>query len=386
MGGLCAALSLLRRGFRVRVFERAGSLSEVGAGLHVSPNGTRVLIALGLGEAAEACAAKPVQRVIRLWSSGQTWELPGLGATARDRYGAPYYLMHRADLQAILSEGVRRIDPEAIVLNARCERFEESARRVAAILADGTRMEGHALIGADGIHSAIRRQIFGAHTAEFTGDIAWRGLIPRERLPSRMLATVATNWIGPNASATIYPVRRGEVLNFVGHAKRDDWQEESWLTPGSVAECQADFPGWHGDVMDIIAAIDTPYKWGLFIRQPMARWGEGRVSLLGDACHATLPYLAQGANMAIEDGFVLGRCMDAYRGDLARGLRAYEDARRERTAQIILRSTEMSKRFHNDALSTAEGAVAYVEREWHPDNVRARYDWIYSYDATTVGI
>lgn len=386
MGGLCAALSLLQRGFRVRLFERAGTLSEVGAGLHVSPNGTRVLLALGLGEAAEAVAAKPQQRVIRLWSSGQTWELPGLGATARDRYGSPYYLMHRADLQAILAEGVRRIDPGAIVLNARCEGFEQTPAGVALVLADGTKVEGDALVGADGIHSAVRRQLFGPHRAEFTGDIAWRGLIPRERLPDRMLATVATNWIGPNASATIYPVRRGEMLNFVGHAKRGDWREESWLTPGTVAECQADFPGWHRDVMDIIAAIDMPYKWGLFIREPMARWGEGRVSLLGDACHATLPYLAQGANMAIEDGYVLGRCLEAHREDLPRGLRAYEAARRERTAQVIRRSTEMSKRFHNDALATAEGAVAYVEREWHPDNVRARYDWIYSYDATSVGI
>ena len=169
--------------------------------------------------------------------------------------------------------------------------------------------------------------MFGAGRPEFTGLMAWRGVIPRERLPAGRMPLAGTNWIGPGRHVVHYPLRRGELLNFVGVVERDDWQIESWTAQGTRGECLADFAGWHGDVRRLIEAIDVPFKWALMTRAAMSRWSEGRVTLLGDACHATLPMLAQGAVMAIEDGIVLARCLAKYGADHATAFARYEAAR-----------------------------------------------------------
>lgn len=379
LGGLTAALSLIRSGHEVHVFEQATQLGEVGAGLQLSANATRIFDALGIGAALRAVASEPAGKEVRLWSSGQTWKLFDLGAESIAKYGHPYFTMYRPDLHKVLVDAVQEAQPGAIVLGARCESFLESNGRVVLKLSDGRHIEGDALIGADGVHSQIRKQLYGGDAPVFSGCLAWRGVIPAERLPERLRRPIGTNWIGPGGHVIHYPLRRGELVNFVGIVERSDWTLESWTTAGTVAECAKDFEGWHEDVQTLIQSIETPYKWALMQREPMTRWSFGRTSLLGDACHPTLPFLAQGAAMAIEDGAMLARCINQYAGNLELALKRYEDARIERTSRIVRGSSENARRFHNPALASLDGAIQYVEREWAEERVRERYHWLFDY-------
>jgi salicylate hydroxylase len=386
LGGLTAALALLQRGFEVQVFEQAAELREVGAGVQISANGSRALHALGVGEAVEREACEASGKEIRLWSSGQTWKLFDLGEESVARYGHPYYTVYRPDLHGALADAVRRASPDAIYLGTRVAGFSEDADGVTLHLADGSEARGDALIGADGIHSRIRLSLFGEDHARFSGMLAWRGVIPMAALPPHMRRTVATNWIGPGRHVVHYPLHRGELMNFVGIVERSDWQVESWTERGTTEELAADFAGWHEDVQAMIRAIAVPYKWALMLRPPLERWTAGRVTLLGDACHPTLPMMAQGAVQAIEDGFVLGRALEAGRADLPAALLRYEEARRERTNRMVVASAENAARFHNPALAEAAGAQAYVDREWAEERVRERYDWLFRYRVDEVAV
>ena len=386
IGGLTAALALLRRGIDVDVYEQAGALGDVGAGVQISANGTRALYALGLGEALAALACEPAGKEVRLWSSGQTWKLFDLGAVSVARYGFPYLTLHRADLHGVLAAAVRREKPDAIHLGARCTGFVEEGGRVTLEFEGGGRAAGDALVGADGVHSTIRQALFGADRPDFTGLIAWRGVIPTDRLPPHLVRMVGTNWIGPGRHVVHYPLRRGTLMNFVGAVERDDWRVESWTAQGTADECARDFAGWHDDVQTLIRAIETPYKWALMVRASLERWTVGRVSLLGDACHSTLPTLAQGAVMAIEDGYILARCFEASGGEVERALQRYERARRARTRRMVEGSAENAKRFHSRALSSAAEGQRYVDTEWSEERVRERYEWLFVYDVTSVEV
>lgn len=382
IGGLTAALALLRAGIDVEVFEQATRFGEVGAGIQMSANGTRCLFDLGLEAPLRAVASVPAGKQIRLWSTGQRWTLFDLGERSVERYGFPYLMLHRADLHGVLVQAVRALKPDAIRLGAKFLGHEEREGRVWLDIEGAAPMGFDALIGADGIHSACRAQMFGAGTPWFTGCMAWRGLVPAADLPAHLAEPVGTNWVGPGAHVITYPVRRGELINFVGVVERGDWTHESWNSRGRVEDCLRDFQGWHEDVQRIIRAIDQPYQWALLGREPMPVWSKGRATLLGDACHPTLPFLAQGAMMAIEDGVVLAHCLAASPEDLAGALRRYESLRQARTARIVRGSADNARRFHNPELAHAEGAAAYVEREWTPEQVNRRYDWLFSYDAT----
>ncbi|MEJ0015127.1 MAG: FAD-dependent monooxygenase [Acetobacteraceae bacterium] len=394
IGGIVAALALLQRGFEVALYEQATELRELGAGVQISPNGARVLRELGLLPAMQAIAAVPVAKEVRLFDTGQAWRVQDLGADAEDRFGAPYWLVHRGDFHAVLVQALAERAPGAISIDARCTDFTQDAGGVTLLLEDGEMVRGAALIGADGVHSRIREALFGTARATFTGFMAWRGVVPMERLPERLRQRYGMTWIGPHGHVVTYPLRRGELLNFVAAIERDDWLIESWSEPGTVAECRRDLAAWHPDVLAIVDAIDVPYKWAMLGREPLAQWSVGRVSLLGDACHPTLPFLAQGANMAIEDGMVLARCLDAQlvaahdaeAKDMQGALRRYEAARLERTSRIVRASLENVSRYHNPGLADPAQAQALMAREFAPRAMGARYDWLYDYDATTIPV
>jgi salicylate hydroxylase len=263
--------------------------------------------------------------------------------------------------------------------------YEQAGGRVRLLIEDGRVVEGDCAVGADGVHSRLRQQMAGEGKSEFMGIIAWRGLAPRDKLSPELQRLVGTNWVGPGGHVITYPLRGGEILNFVGFGERADWTVESWTTPGTKEECAADFRDWHPLVHEIIENVDQPYKWALVGRAPLQTWTDGAVTLMGDACHPTLPFLAQGAIMAIEDGFVLARCLDA-EGDIESALLRFQNARVKRTTDIVLGSTAAGKRFHNPVLADPKAALSYVEREWTPEKTRTRYDWLFEYDATTAPI
>ena len=386
LGGLAAALALLRHGFRVTVLEQAPALGEVGAGVQLSANATRVLSLLGLDDTVAACGAEPSGKIIRHWSTGRTWEIFDLAGNSRAKYGHPFAMFHRADLHAALEHGVRRMDPSAIRLNSRCESVDMSGLRPAVILQNGERIEGDLVVGADGVHSRVRIPLAGPDKAQFSGCYAWRGVIPTASLPEHLRAPVGVNWVGPGRHVVQYPLRRGELTNLVGIVEGQDWQVESWTQKGSMADCLKDFEGWHEDVQTMIRSIATHYKWAFMVREPLQHWSTGCVTLLGDAAHPTLPFLAQGAAMAIEDGYVLARALAVHRDDVQTALAAYEAARVDRTSAIVRGSNDNIARFHNPKLADPEGAAQYIDEQWAPEKVRQRYEWLFEYKADEVPV
>jgi salicylate hydroxylase len=385
IGGLTAALACLRRGFDVEVYEQASELKEVGAGLQLSANGNRALYELGLERDLKRLSCEASGKEIRLWNTGEMWKLFDLGAESVARYGYPYFTVYRPDLLQVLSDAVREIKPDVIHLNARCESFEQDESGVTLCFAGGRSSRGDALIGADGVHSKVRQALFGKDQPEFTGLMAWRGVIDMNRLPEAMRRKVGMNWVGPGGHVVNYALNVGRLMNFVGIRERGDWLVESWNQAGTREECAADFVGWHDDIQRMIQAIDVPYKWALMTRAPLPHWSVGRVSLLGDACHSTLPFLAQGAVMSIEDGFILARALETY-SDIPTALQRYEAARLERTTRIVEGSAGNARRFHNPELEHAVGARAYVSREWNEARVKERYEWLFTYDVMTVPV
>jgi salicylate hydroxylase len=386
IGGLVTTLALLKHGMDVDVYEQSAQLGEVGAGIQISPNGTRVLLALGLEEALRRIAVSPLRKEIRHWRTGKTWNWYNLGAASDERYGAPHVLLHRGDLHAMLVEAVRRLKPDAIHLGNRCVDIIRADGHVDAQFASGETVRAAYVSGADGIHSKIRERLFGPSRPEFTGCVAWRAVVPMQRLPESAATMVSTNWLGPRGHVLHYPIRGGELLNLLAIVERDDWQVESWTVQGTTDELANDFPGWHPDVQAIIRNIDTPFKWALMVRGPMPQWSEGRVTLLGDACHPTLPFLGQGGVMAIEDSYVIAACLKKHFSDPESAMARYEDIRRERTSAVVRKSHENRRQAFNPALADQDEAVVSVAEDWQQTLARERQDWLYTYDATAIQI
>jgi salicylate hydroxylase len=386
IGGLAAALALLRRGLDVEVFEQSREFKEVGAGISISSNGTRVLDALGLKAALANVEVISSRRDIRHWKTGETWKWFEIGEPSRQGSGTRHMHLHRGDLHSILADAVRALKPDAVKLGRRCVAVTQTDAQVQVRFDTGEHTTAANVIGADGIHSKVRECLFGADSPEFTGCVAWRGLVPMDRLPPDVSAMVGTNWLGPNGHVLQYAVRRGELMNFVGFVERDDWQVESWTVEGTTAELANDFRGWHPDVHAIIRTIETPFKWALMLRRPMERWTKGRVTLLGDACHPTLPFLGQGAVMAIEDGYVLAACLAKYFDQPAAALARYEDIRREWTAAVVRKSHENRRQAFSPALADDDAVAASVARDWQQVRVEERLSWLFEYDATALEI
>jgi len=385
LGGLTAALALMLKGLKVTVYEQAHELKEVGAGVQLGPNAVGVLYHLGLEEQLRGISTNTQGKRVRLWNTGQSWPLFDLGALSVSMYGFPYLTVHRADLQRILVDKIIELDSSCIVLNAKVSGVSQNARGVNITFEGRENVACDVLVGADGVRSLVRRSLFGLDEAKQSGIMAWRGVIDCKKLPAHMHENIATNWVGPGAHVVQYPLRRGELMNFVGAIEGNRWDIESWSEKGDTQECLEDFKGWHEDIHTLIKAIDTPYKWVLKVRDPMRQWSVGAVTLLGDACHPMLPFLAQGAGMALEDAYILARCLSSS-DSVPQALERYENARVERTSRVVEGSNANAKRFHNPALADALGAADYVRREWNEERVKERYEWLFRYNAETVEI
>jgi salicylate hydroxylase len=335
IGGLATALALLRSGWRVRVYEQAAALGEAGAGISISPGAAAGLASLGL-EAQLLRVSRPVTRLA--FAHFQTGEVLSENAapaeTARDPgLWVPRHL-HRADLQSILVQAVRRLDPGALMLGRRLTRLAQGPR-VVAHFADGNRAESEVLIAADGVRSAARRELFGAEAPRFAGQVAFRCLIPRALAEPFLRAGPAVVSIGAGRIFHRYLIRDGSLLNVVGIAQSDAWPHEGWNTPATAEEFLALYHDFHADVTGLIRLARGPdlIKWGLFVRPPLDRWSVGRIALLGDAAHPILPFLGLGAALAIEDAIVAARALDAV-PPIEAALECYRATRKERVERV----------------------------------------------------
>jgi salicylate hydroxylase len=380
IGGLSAALALARSGHEVEVVERSGVISEVGAGLQLSPNAMKGLAALGVAEAAEAVSSEPEALELRIGKSGgKVFAIP-VGQAARKRYGAPYLHIHRADLVEVLRGEAERAGAK-VRLGARVAAYrrEPDPAGVRVGLDTGDIVWADVLVGADGMRSTVRRLMFGAEHPRFTGAVAWRAIAPIGACPD--LPNAAVVWAGAGKHAVTYRIRGGTLINFVGVVEESDWQEEGWDEEGDKKQLAAAFEGWAEPVTAVIGAARACHRWALFDRDPLARWSEGRVTLLGDACHPMPPFQAQGAAMAIEDAVVLARCLGETDKPEA-ALLEYQNKRRKRTAKVLASARSNMGVFHrsNFVTQAATYGPMRVANTVLPAFVRARQDWIYSYD------
>lgn len=344
IGGLTTALTLLQQGMDVTVVEQAPALRDVGAGIQISANGVAVLRRLGLEQALAAAAVRPESFEFLDLETGEFLVGLPLGELHAERYGNRFYQLHRADLLDAL---VAAIPSEILRLDSRCIRVEQDESTVQVKLASGDVVSGDALIGADGLHSVVREQIHGTEEPTFDGFLMWRGLIPEERLRSVALERRCYLWVGPGRSVVAYWVRRGELFNFVGTVPATEVHRESWSASGDVADLRRSFRGAEERVEAIIHAIDNAFITGLFYRDPLDRWAVGRVALLGEAAHAMMPFLAQGACQAIEDAWIIGQCLARHDCDgVADALIEYEQRRWPRTTKVQAAARAMVKQLH----------------------------------------
>jgi salicylate hydroxylase len=360
----------------VQIFEQAPQLTEVGAGIQMSANAMHVLNHLGLGEAISAMAVRPEAYVFRLHDTGEVISQFALAGEHLKLHRAPYNQLHRADFQQLLASQVH----ERIHLNSRVTGFEETPAEARVRLASGETVRGDLLIGADGVKSAVRAQIAGAAQPVYTGDAAWRLTIPTAKLPRDFMPPVMSVWMGPGAHDVCYYLRAGALLNFVGLVETDEVSEESWTARFPWEKLKADFAGWHRDIQTIVdlADRDECFRWSLFYRPPISDWSTRRATLLGDSVHATLPYLAQGAAMAIEDGAVLTRALEM--ADVPEALQIYQRNRVARTTKIVEGSSGNRTLFHMRDQQALRQAFA------RRDEGAARNAWLYSYNPLTVNL
>ncbi|MFP1678977.1 FAD-dependent monooxygenase [Alloalcanivorax sp. C16-2] len=380
IGGLTAAACLLQRGIDVDVYEQADELGEVGAGIQVSANASRVYQHIGILDDLVEAGSCPEAYRFRLFDSGEVLQTIPLGSAYVRRHGVPYVSVHRADLHRLLVERVTALKPDAIHLGVEVTGFEELQQGgVTLRFADGGCVTGRALLGADGIKSAVRRQIVGAAPVTYTGDASWRVVVESENVAEEHRQRTVDIWVGPGKHAVTYPMRGDRLINLVGCVEHDEWDEESWVASRPWHELKEDFQGWHPSIGALIDAADRDhcYRWAMNNRPPVENWTSGHATLLGDAAHPTLPYMAQGAAMAVEDAAVLARALEAEpRTDEA--LRLYQRNRIERTTRIVNESSSNRRLFHLN--STAELREEFAKRDISSE----RSAWLFSYDPVRV--
>jgi salicylate hydroxylase len=377
IGGLTAAISLLKAGYDVHVYEQSRLLSEVGAGINIGPNAARLLIRLGLGEECAKVAFRSPFFHQRRWQDGKTLTRTPLGETIEKEFGAPHYIFHRGELHALLAKAV---PPERVHLSHRCVGVEQSGGKVRALFANGASIAFDALIAADGIHSSVRKALLGPEQPRFACR-AYRGLIPAEKVTD--FPRESTAWLGPGRHLVHYFVSAGKLLNFVGHVEQEAWISESWTEPGSVDDLRAAYAGWHPQVQRLIDAVDETFVWAVMDRTPINRWTCGRVTLLGDACHPMLPFMGQGGAQAIEDAVALTACLQRCGGDVESAFKLYESVRLPRANRIQSESWDNKTRFHMPDGPDQEARDAAMARGMTDWSYRA-VAWVYGHDAGNI--
>jgi salicylate hydroxylase len=358
IGGIGAAVALARAGIDVGVYEQAQQLTEVGAGVSLAPNGLRMLERLGVGEGIRRAGSRYAAAQLRLFD-GQVVEhdlyqfaVPGQNVG-----------IHRADLLGLLAD---QLPPGTVRTGCRCTGFRQDAHSATAIFADGTTATGDVMIGADGIHSVLQGFVVAPAEPVFSGVVAYRGLVPRQEACP---ADAMQMWVGEGKHFLVFPVRAGQLLNYVGFVSSDTAIRESWSAAGDPVALAGHFAGWDPAIGQVIAAISGPggsgFQWGMYDRAPLPRWSSGRLTLLGDAAHPMLPHIGQGVNQALEDGVALATLLGAGTSpaDVPRALAAYEQLRRDRTARVQLASRRQGAGWDSSGSQL-------VDRRW-----------IYEYDA-----
>jgi salicylate hydroxylase len=342
IAGLTTAATLARAGIPCRVYEQTAALGEVGAGVQLAPNATRLLNRLGPNRLAER-GVMPEAIEMRRWDDGGVLGSTVLGQACLDRYGAPYYTFHRADLHRCL----RELLPAGVLeVGRRCVGVLETADGAEMRFADGTTVTADLVIGADGIHSVVR-QLFAVDKPRFSGQLVYRGLVPADRVPHLVAEPKVTLWAGPGRHCVSYPVAGGELVNIVATTPTESAPTESWTMPGRVADLLEAYAGWHDDLQTLLSSVETVTQWALHDRDPLDKWSGERVTLVGDAAHPMLPFAAQGANQSVEDAFVLAECLRGVEKDeMPAALLRYESLRRSRTADVQQRSRTNERLFH----------------------------------------
>ena len=379
IGGLSAALHLLKAGLDVQVYEQAPRITELGAGIQISPNAARLLHRLGLKAAMDAIGVLPRAVHQRRWDDGRTLQRAPLGPDVEAAFGAPYYHFHRADLANLLADALPK---ERVHTGDRLVGLEHNGERVVAAFDNGAAAEADVLVGADGIHSRVRDLVFGPEKPRFTGCVAWRGLVPVDRIAHLDIEVASHNWMGPGAHCVHYWVSARKLMNVVCVVEHGTWTAEGWTDRGNVADVLARYDGWHPIVRGLIAAFPETFIWALHDRLPLPRWSDGRVTLLGDACHPMLPMMAQGAAQSIEDGAALAALLEAMAGDVPAVLRRYEEVRKPRATRLQEMSAANRTRFHLVDGPEQEKRDATMANSG--DRSIANIGWLYGHDAAAL--
>lgn len=359
VGGLAAAISLHRAGHAVQVFEKARAINRVGADVNLTPNAVFALDKLGVGSYLRDCAARPTFRISRDGVTGEETSRLPMSSAAEEKYGAPQLTIHRADLL----DALRSQLPEgALHLGKSAEELELADDRATIGFADGWRESFDLVIGADGIHSVVREALWGEDHPRYTGMVSYRGTFPRDAAKDLADAGAFTKWWGeiPEKQIVTFPLTEGTEIFVFATLPQEEWSEEGWTLPGNVEDLRAAYANFHEDARKLLTALDDVTRSALHVRDPMPQWAKGRATLLGDAAHPMVPFMAQGACMAIEDGVVLARALDSSPDDIDTALARYETERKPRTARV------QESSLANDWLKKAGNA-----------------DWVYGYNAWT---
>lgn len=380
IGGLTAAIALRRHGLSVSIFEKASTLGEVGAGITLTPNSNKVLRALDLEDEVMRWGFEPENHVLRNWKSGRILFPAPLRDQYRSLFGASLIQIHRPEFHRILSD---QIPSDLIHLRKKCVSVRANEHGAEVGFEDGTHHAFDVLIGADGIHSVVRESMFGPDKPHFTGNICWRGTVEARKVPDFPIMPDVTNWLGPRGHVVHYYTRAAQdLINFIAIHENESWGAESWSEQGDNAELVSQFGTWNPALLALFRNAHVLFKWALFDRDPLPEWGKGRVTLLGDAAHPMLPFLGQGAAMAIEDSYALGSLLKKYEADPTRGLRKYEELRQPRTAQAQIGSRERGKKnhLHSPVARFKRDSMYLLRRIFRAGQTPHQTEWIYGYD------